>query len=64
MVSSSVAIAYPSSRSTDEAKPCYRPDLCDGTYDAYCNMTPRFSNISEILSHYGQSELLEFMDRY
>ncbi|ROV88631.1 hypothetical protein VMCG_10317 [Cytospora schulzeri] len=39
------------------------PDLCDGTYDAFCNMTPRFTNITDILSHYGQSELLDFMDR-
>lgn len=27
-------------------------------------MTPRYSNITNILSHYGQSDLLAFMDRY
>jgi ribonuclease T2 len=41
-----------------------RPDLCDGSYDAYCKMTPHFENITEILKHYGQDELLEYMERY
>lgn len=40
------------------------PDLCDGTYDTYCHMTPQFSNITAVLEHYDQQELLEFMDRY
>lgn len=42
----------------------HRPDLCDGTYDAYCKMAPRFNNITDILSAYNQSDLLTFMDRY
>ncbi|PSR87107.1 ribonuclease T2-like protein [Coniella lustricola] len=40
------------------------PDLCDGTYDAYCGMAPRFNNITEVLAAYNQSDLLAFMDRY
>lgn len=40
------------------------PDNCDGTYDQYCQMTPRYDNITEVLEHYGQHELLRFMDRY
>jgi ribonuclease T2 len=27
-------------------------------------MSPRFNNITEILKHYGQDELLAFMNRY
>lgn len=41
-----------------------RPDLCDGTYDSYCHMTPSFNNITDILLQHGEQELLEFMDRY
>ncbi|KAK2603123.1 hypothetical protein N8I77_009603 [Diaporthe amygdali] len=40
------------------------PDLCDGSYDAYCNMAPHFTNITDVLAHYGQTELRAFMDRY
>ncbi|KAI2643629.1 ribonuclease Trv [Xylaria nigripes] len=40
------------------------PDLCDGSYDQYCGMTPRFNNITAILEHYDQGELLACMDRY
>ncbi|KAI1864969.1 uncharacterized protein JN550_008515 [Neoarthrinium moseri] len=40
------------------------PDLCDGSYDQYCGMAPRFNNITEVLKHYGQDELLGFMNRY
>ncbi|KAJ2999213.1 hypothetical protein NUW58_g64 [Xylaria curta] len=40
------------------------PDLCDGSYDQYCGMTPRFNNITAVLSHYGQDELVEAMNRY
>ena len=49
---------------SNHASWCNRPDLCDGTYDAYCHMTPSFNNITDILLQYGQQELLEFMDRY
>ena len=41
-----------------------RPDLCDGTYDQFCNMTPQFGNITEVLEKHGQHELVRFMDRY
>lgn len=41
-----------------------RPDLCDGSYETYCGMTPHFSNITDILASHGQAELLAFMDRY
>jgi ribonuclease T2 len=27
-------------------------------------MTPQYTNITNILQHYAQDELLEFMDRY
>ncbi|KAK0636376.1 ribonuclease T2-like protein [Bombardia bombarda] len=40
------------------------PDLCDGTYDQFCHMTPRFNNITEILQYHGQHELLQFMNRF
>ncbi|KAI0101575.1 ribonuclease Trv [Nemania sp. FL0031] len=40
------------------------PDLCDGSYDQYCGMTPRFNNITAVLEHYGQEELVESMNRY
>lgn len=40
------------------------PDLCDGSYDAYCNMAPHYNNITDILAAHGQDELLAFMDRY
>ncbi|KAI1327956.1 ribonuclease Trv [Xylariaceae sp. FL0255] len=40
------------------------PDLCDGSYDQYCGMTPTFNNISTVLKHYDQGELIEFMNRY
>ncbi|KAH6652354.1 ribonuclease T2 family protein [Truncatella angustata] len=40
------------------------PDLCDGTYDQFCGMAPRFENITDILKHYAQDDLLEYMNRY
>ncbi|KAK3370081.1 ribonuclease T2-like protein [Podospora didyma] len=40
------------------------PDLCDGTYDQFCHMTPRYNNITEVLEHYDQQELLQFMNRF
>jgi ribonuclease T2 len=41
-----------------------RPDLCDGSKAHYCSLTPQYTNITAILRHYGQDELLEFMNRY
>ncbi|KAI0814331.1 ribonuclease Trv [Xylaria sp. FL0064] len=40
------------------------PDLCDGSYDQYCGMTPRFNNITAVLEHYDQGELIDHMNRY
>ncbi|KAK3366116.1 ribonuclease T2-like protein [Lasiosphaeria ovina] len=40
------------------------PDLCDGTYDQFCHMTPQFNNITAVLEHYGQDDLIEFMNRF
>ncbi|KAH8652202.1 ribonuclease Trv [Xylariales sp. PMI_506] len=40
------------------------PDLCDGSFDQYCGLAPQFQNITEILNHYAQDELLEYMNRY
>ncbi|KAI0977116.1 ribonuclease Trv [Xylaria arbuscula] len=40
------------------------PDLCDGSYDQYCGMAPRFNNITAILEHYDQGELIESLNRY
>jgi ribonuclease T2 len=44
--------------------PSIRPDLCDGTYDAYCKMTPSYPNITDVLLQHGQHDLLDFMARY
>ncbi len=41
-----------------------RPDHCDGTASTYCSSTPQYTNITSILRHYGQTDLLEFMHRY
>lgn len=40
------------------------PDLCDGSFDQFCGMTPSFNNITAVLEHHGQQDLLDFMDRY
>ncbi|KAK3328025.1 ribonuclease T2-like protein [Cercophora scortea] len=40
------------------------PDLCDGTYDQFCHMTPRYENVTAVLEQQGQHQLLEFMDRF
>ncbi|KAH9909886.1 ribonuclease T2 family protein [Xylariomycetidae sp. FL2044] len=40
------------------------PDLCDGSYDQYCGMAPRFNNITSVLEHYDQGDLLDYMNRY
>lgn len=41
-----------------------RPDLCDGTYDAFCKLTPSYPNITSVLLAHGQGYLLDFMTRY
>ncbi|KAH8909153.1 ribonuclease T2 family protein [Coniochaeta sp. PMI_546] len=40
------------------------PDLCDGTYDAFCSMTPSYPNITATLLQHNQTDLLSFMTRY
>lgn len=40
------------------------PDLCDGTYDAFCSMTPSFPDITSVLEKHNQEDLLAFMHRY
>ncbi|KAI0118958.1 ribonuclease T2 [Daldinia grandis] len=40
------------------------PDLCDGSYDQFCGMSPQFNNISKVLEHYDQAELVADMNRY
>lgn len=42
----------------------HRPDRCDGSYEQYCGMSPRFDNITDVLESSGNSELVEFMNRY
>ncbi len=41
-----------------------RPLRCDGTFDTDCQLSPQFNNVTAVLQHYGQDELLAFMDRY
>ncbi|KAM0283286.1 hypothetical protein ACHAQH_002582 [Verticillium albo-atrum] len=40
------------------------PDLCDGSYKAFCGMTPHFNNITEILVDQGHEDLVKQMNRY
>ena len=40
------------------------PDHCDGTYDQYCDENRQYTNITEILESYGQTNLLAYMKQY
>ncbi|KAF1843849.1 ribonuclease T2 [Cucurbitaria berberidis CBS 394.84] len=40
------------------------PDRCDGTYDANCDPSRAYSNISAIISSFGATELLNYMSTY
>lgn len=40
------------------------PDRCDGTYDANCDSSRSYSNISAILSSFGATDLLSYMSTY
>jgi ribonuclease T2 len=42
----------------------FRPDRCDGTYDANCDSSRAYSNISAIIKSFGKTELLDFMGTY
>ena len=41
-----------------------RPDRCDGTYDANCDSSRAYSNISAILNSFGATDLLSYMGTY
>ncbi|KAL5345173.1 Ribonuclease T2 precursor (RNase T2) [Pseudogymnoascus australis] len=38
------------------------PDHCDGTYDANCDPSREYSNITAILNSFGKTDLLTYMD--
>ncbi|KAK3207622.1 hypothetical protein GRF29_103g1558317 [Pseudopithomyces chartarum] len=40
------------------------PDRCDGTYDANCDSSRAYTNISSIISSFGKSDLLSYMSTY
>jgi len=41
-----------------------RPDNCDGTYQANCDSSRAYTNITDILKEQGRSQLLSYMDLY
>jgi len=41
-----------------------RPDLCDGTYEANCDQTRVYTNISAILTAGGGSDVHSYMQKY
>lgn len=41
-----------------------RPDRCDGTYDANCDPSRAYTNISAILNSFGATDLLQYMGTY
>ena len=40
------------------------PDNCDGTYDAYCDNTRSYQNVTQILQAAGKTDLLSYMSTY
>ncbi|CAI6339092.1 unnamed protein product [Periconia digitata] len=40
------------------------PDRCDGTYDANCDSSRAYKNISAIIKDFGKTELLDYMSTY
>lgn len=40
------------------------PDKCDGTYEANCDPSREYTNITAILQSYGKTDLLEYMSTY
>ncbi|KFY41671.1 hypothetical protein V494_02869 [Pseudogymnoascus sp. VKM F-4513 (FW-928)] len=38
------------------------PDRCDGTYDANCDPSREYTNITEIIKSFGKTDLLTYMD--
>lgn len=43
---------------------CDRPDHCDGTFDANCDASRAYTNITAILTAAGQTSLLSYMNTY
>lgn len=41
-----------------------RPDHCDGTYSANCDPSRFYSNITDILTSFGKTNLLAYMNIY
>jgi ribonuclease T2 len=41
-----------------------RPDNCDGSYDASCDTSRQYYNITDILTAAGANDLLSYMDVY
>lgn len=41
-----------------------RPDNCDGTYQANCDPSRAYTNITEILKAQDRTALLSYMDQY
>lgn len=41
-----------------------RPDHCDGTFDANCDASREYTNISSIISNAGETALLDYMNTY
>lgn len=40
------------------------PDRCDGTYDANCDPSREYTNITAILNSYGKTDLLAYMNTF
>lgn len=40
------------------------PDHCDGTFDQFCDAGREYTNITQILQHYGKTDLLSYMGTY
>jgi len=40
------------------------PDHCDGTYDANCDSSRAYTNITQILQSFGKTDLLSYMNQY
>ena len=40
------------------------PDHCDGTYDSNCDSSRAYTNITDILTSFGKTDLLAYMNQY
>lgn len=41
-----------------------QPDNCDGTYQANCDDSRAYTNITAILKSFGKDDLLTYMNEY